>query len=133
MALRARDDLRRELLSAVRRELAVLPDRKDYPEILLAWLVEAAEGMGAKEGIVYAGRKERRHLTPDFLKKAEAASGVKLSLAEEGKSGSGYFSSVHRGVIVSDADGRIVFDNSIDARMVRMERSLRRLIDRELQ
>lgn len=133
VALRARDGLRRELLLAVRRELSALPDREDYPEILLSWLVEAAEGMGAKEGLVHAGRKERGYLTAELLKQAEERSGVRLSLAEEGEGGAGLVSTGHLGVIVSDIGGRIVFDNSIDARIVRMETSLRRLIDRELQ
>lgn len=137
LRLRAKDDLRRELLASVRKTLAGLPGRDDYPEVLLSWLVEAAEGTGAGSAVVYAGKREREILKAGVLEKARSASGVELSLADESGGGeTGGAAAVfrgHRGVIVTDRDGRVVYDNSIEARMKRMETGLRRLIDRELQ
>ncbi len=131
--LKARDELRKDMLVSIRRELQQLPDKKEYPDILLSWLVEAAQGTGSDEGLVYPGRKEAAIIGPEMLKRASELSGVDLSLAEEESKAISAIISGRLGVVVSDREGRIVFDNSMEARIRRMETALRRMIDRELQ
>jgi V/A-type H+-transporting ATPase subunit E len=130
--LKARDELRKEIMMSIRKELQQLPGREDYPEILLSLLVEAARGTGSDEGLVYPGRKEQALIGPDMLKRVSAISGVQLSLAEEENKAIAAIISGRLGVVVSDREGRIVFDNSMEARIRRMETELRRMIDREL-
>ncbi|ADK82207.1 V-type ATP synthase subunit E [Sediminispirochaeta smaragdinae] len=136
LRLKARDELRREILALVRRRLRTLPEREDYDEIILSWLEEAAIGTGAKHTVVYAGFKEQTLITPELLKRAEKESGIKVSLAEEQGSdlpeGLGLLSG-RQGVIVTDSKRRVVYDNSVEARIGRLEGALRRMIDRELQ
>jgi V/A-type H+-transporting ATPase subunit E len=131
--LKTRDELRKEIMVSIRRELQQLPEKKEYPEILLSWLAEAARGIGSDEGLVYPGRKERELIGPDMLKRASELSGVRLSLADEENKAISSIISGRLGVVVSDREGRIVFDNSMEARIRRMETELRRMIDRELE
>jgi vacuolar-type H+-ATPase subunit E/Vma4 len=94
---------------------------------LYAWLLEAAIGLGEPEAVLSVSDGEREFFTPAILRAAENEAfklggspiHIELSCAplERG-----------RGLVLASPDGRVRFDNRLEARLARAEASIRNMI-----
>ncbi len=129
--LRARDEVFAGVLARVRARLAALIDRPDYGEILTAWIVEAAIGLGEARASVNASGRERL-LLPAVLKEAERKAaeitGRAVSLSESSDpplSG--------QGVVLTSVASRTAFNNQVETRLLRFHTEIQRMIYEALQ
>jgi vacuolar-type H+-ATPase subunit E/Vma4 len=118
-----REEMVLQVLGALEDRLRKLRDEPSYGDILLGFLREGIEHLSGKEFIV--------ELTPgDFELLAERIAGLAgdLSIRIETKESSSF----EDGLRVYTADRRLLFDNSLSARLKRIENSIRQDIWREL-
>jgi len=130
--LKAQEELFSLALSKVRETLRKRMDLSDYKEILRAWIVEAAIGLGRDELTANASAEERKLLTGTMLaqaeKEVEKQTGlrVKITLSEDAPL-------QKQGVSLTSKNGRLAFNNTVEARMQRYATAVRRMIYRQIQ
>jgi vacuolar-type H+-ATPase subunit E/Vma4 len=118
------------VMKKVRTILNEMADKKEYREFLIAMIAEGALGLGEEDIEIIAGEKERKHIDEKLL--AESAAVVRkysgasanLSLSSE--------SLGSQGVVLSAKNGRLIFNNRIEARLNRRQNEIRRLISDEI-
>jgi len=130
----AREAFLLKLFDLVRQRLDAFRSSGEYPEFIRKSVLEGVLALGMDAVEVVSGEKEKALLGPELLRKIEAevkkVSGrtVSLSLSREGLNDGG--------VILMSPDGRVRFDNSLSARMKRVQDPMRllavkTLVDRE--
>lgn len=130
--LQVQEELFSMSLEKIRKYLSSLRKRSDYEKILKGWIVEGALGLERDRVYVNAPREERSFLDGKILSECESEilehSGrtVKLELSPEAPTSG-------QGVFLSAADGKIAFNNEVDARMQRSSAEIRRMIYRRIQ
>jgi len=127
ISLKLREQAAQEVLSRVRQRLAQMVGAPEYRDVLLAWIVEGAIGLGAAEATVNASARERSQIDKKMLQEAEIKvkelTGKKITLAVA--SGDPL---VPQGVVVKAADGRVEFNNQVATRLLRRQSELRKQI-----
>ncbi len=126
-----REALMREAVNLARLDFGKSRERPDYAERLLSWAVEAALGVGSQEVVLDAAEYERSLLTEQMLREAEKLAG-KIGGAETRIRLSDRAPLAEAGVRASSPDGRLVYDNTADARFSRMEGKIRSVVREEL-
>jgi len=127
MALKLREQAVQEVLQRVRRRLAEMVGTEEYRQLLRAWIVEAAIGLGAPRAAVNVSVAERGQIDEKMLEAAQAQvqtlSGrkVRLSLSEEDPL-------LAQGVVLKAEDGRVEFNNQVATRMQRLQSEIRKVI-----
>lgn len=132
---RARLKAREEVVSRVNARVneALEKTRKDadYPAILTDLVLEAVRKLRGDSFIVHADRRDiatlKEKVFPEVKKRMEAESRriASLEAAELEKDSSG-------GARVGVPDGKVVFDNTFEARLYRMRDEIRNIIFREV-
>ncbi len=121
--LEVREQLLRRVLGQALEELREGAGAKGRGPVLLRLLLEAARRASGGRLVVRTAPGDATLLTPQFLEEARAA------LAKEGISArlerGERLAEIAGGVIVEGEEGRIVVDNSFEARMERQEATLR--------
>ena len=123
---------REELLDAVFRragdDLAEFDKREDYQDVVVSLVLDAARQLGQHGGeekplIILADEVARRALDAATLRRLEEETGREVSLGDPLPQGSG----THRqlGVVVQSEDGHLRYDNTLQARLLRMRGTLR--------
>ena len=130
--LKAQEELFALALKKVRGSLQNLIGQPVYTGILQGWVVEGAVGLGQQELVVNASAEERKLLTDALLKQiekiAENQTGqqVTISLSQEAPL-------QKQGVFLTTSNGRLAFNNTIEARMQRYSTMIRKMIYRQIQ
>jgi vacuolar-type H+-ATPase subunit E/Vma4 len=130
--LNTKERLFREAMSRLRDRMGELRQEESYRQVLLGWTAEAALGLEAQELVFNGGSRERELADESFLRDAgeevrRAGGGdVSLRLSAEAPL-------AEQGVVLSTADGRVVFNNRLSARLERYGSMLRRMIYRHIE
>jgi vacuolar-type H+-ATPase subunit E/Vma4 len=125
--LRMQEQAVQEVLSRTRRRLAEMIGSPEYRDVLLAWIVEAAIGLGVEQATVNASAPERKQIDKRLLKDAQSklmeltGREVSLTLAEGGPL-------IPQGVVLKAADGRVEFNNQVTTRLLRQQSEIRKMI-----
>jgi vacuolar-type H+-ATPase subunit E/Vma4 len=127
ISLKQREQAVQEVLTRVRRRLSEMVGSPQYREVLLAWIVEGAIGLGAAEAAVNASAAERNQIDKKMLQAAEAKvkelTGKNVTLAAA--SGDPL---IPQGVVVKAAGGRVEFNNQVATRLLRLQSEIRKQI-----
>ncbi len=127
ISLKQREQAVQEVLTRVRRRLSEMVGSPQYREVLLAWIVEGAIGLGAAEAAVNASAAERNQIDKKMLQAAEAKvkelTGKNVTLAAA--SGDPL---IPQGVVVKAVDGRVEFNNQVATRLLRLQSEIRKQI-----
>jgi vacuolar-type H+-ATPase subunit E/Vma4 len=131
IALKLREQAVQEVLTRVRTQLAGMVGGSKYREVLQAWIVEAAIGLGAAKATVNASAAERKQIDKKLLQAAEktvvelTGGKVLLVLADEDPL-------IPQGVVLKDAEGRVEFNNQVATRLQRLQSEIRKNIHQTL-
>ncbi|MFA5570106.1 MAG: V-type ATP synthase subunit E family protein [Sphaerochaetaceae bacterium] len=119
--------LRVATLQEVALNMEKLIQTKEYPQILIGWIAEAAIGLDRERAVVHCSFKEK--VDEAMLRQAEEivlkTVGKKVSLTL----GSKVLSS--QGIEVVSEDGKVAYNNQVATRLVRSERELKELMEGE--
>lgn len=130
--LKAQEELFALALKKVRESLQNQIGRTEYSDVLRGWVAEGAVGLGQEELEVNASAEERKLLTDQLLqqaeKRAEKETGrqVKISMSQEAPL-------QKQGVFLTTGNGRLAFNNTIEARLQRYSTVIRKMIYRQIQ
>jgi vacuolar-type H+-ATPase subunit E/Vma4 len=129
--LRARDQVVRHTLEVVRKEIKQIVDSPEYRDILLGWIVEAVLGLDAVELRVNASLEELSLLDVSLLGEAEqqieTLTGRKVHLEKTRED-----PLLSQGVVVTEQEGRIAFNNQVQTRLLRYQSEISRMIHEAL-
>ena len=127
ISLKVREQAVQEVMSRVRQRLSEMVGSSEYRDVLLAWIVEGAIGLGAVEATVNASAAERKQIDKKMIQAAEAKvkelTGKKVTFAVA--SGDPL---IPQGVVVKAADGRVEFNNQVATRLLRRQSEIRKQI-----
>lgn len=112
-----REQLLDRVFQAVRERLAEIPKRPDYDQIVAQLLREAVTDLRVKNGQVQADPVTQKVLEKGVL--AEVSRDVNGEFSSAGLLEEG------TGIIISTADGKLNYDNTLETRLQRLEGSLR--------
>ncbi|MCK4548798.1 MAG: hypothetical protein KAU49_01465 [Candidatus Krumholzibacteria bacterium] len=125
--LKAREEVVGAITKKVQEELAGIRSSDDYPDILTQLVVEAILGLEGKSFIVYVDKKDlvllEEKVFPSVKEKMEAESSPVSSIQARPleKSSSG-------GARVGHPGGKVIYDNTFEARMFRYRDDIRMTI-----
>ncbi|HEQ72545.1 MAG TPA: hypothetical protein ENN69_08655 [Spirochaetia bacterium] len=127
ITLHARDRIFKEIMERIERRFFEKIKEKNYPQVLLGWITEAAIGLGAPEAVINASASERPLIDKKLLERARAK--VKelthrdtvLTLSAEPPL-------LPQGIVLSSADGRTAFNNQVRTRLKRNQSRIQKLI-----
>ncbi len=125
--LKAREEVVGAITKKVQEELAGIRESGDYPDILTRLVVEAILGLEGKSFIVYVDKKDlallEEKVFPSVKKTMEAESSPVSSLQARQleKSSAG-------GARVGHPGGKVIYDNTFEARMFRYRDDIRMTI-----
>lgn len=120
------------VLQTIRQELFSLPGHPDYPGLMkklilqgLKWLEQAGdlEQAGGDEFVCQVNDRDRPCLPSSLMEELGRKSGKKVSLGEQ-------HTEIEGGVIVWRSDGRVLYDNSLEAIFDRWEEAMRSMAAR---
>ena len=121
-----RESLIQEVLERAEKELELMIDSRQYRDILLSWIAEAAIGLNSESAVVNASKNERElaaQVLPDAEKLILELSGRKCTLdlaADDPISG--------QGIVLRSSDGTVAFSNQVQTRMLRYLNEIREMI-----
>jgi V/A-type H+-transporting ATPase subunit E len=124
MQLDRREKLLDAVFAAARERLPGIRQWTDYDQIALFLLKEAVAHLGADAACIRGDEHTQALLTDRVLADVSKELGVKLQLGEPLKRGTG--------VVVETMDGRRRYDNTLEARLERMQSGLRARVHRLL-
>ncbi len=124
MQLERREKLLDDTFEAARQQLAAVPQRSDYDQVVRDLVREALTHLGADEARVRADEQTQAHLTDHVLTDISDELGMKVQLGKPLKHGTG--------IVVETADGRRQYDNTLEARLGRLRNALRTSVYRLL-
>ena len=109
-----------QVMQSVENALADITADERFPDTLKRFVTEAVEAVGADEPIVRIGFRGISKNQMDAVGKS-VSKGTKLVIDEQALDGLG-------GVVASDPEGKIVYNNSFKARLDRLDSQLLTLI-----
>jgi vacuolar-type H+-ATPase subunit E/Vma4 len=127
ISLKLREQAVQEVISRVRRQLVGMIGTPEYREVLLAWIVEGAIGLGVAQAAVNASAPERKQIDKKLIQDAESkvteltGRKVSLTLADGDPL-------IPQGVVLKAADGRVEFNNQVATRLLRQQSEIRKTI-----
>jgi vacuolar-type H+-ATPase subunit E/Vma4 len=125
--LRLQERSVQEVMKRVRRRMAEMVGTRQYREVLLTWIVEAAIGLGASKATVNASAAERKQIDRRLLQEAQEKigelSGKKVTLTSTDED-----PLIPQGIVLRAADGRVEFNNQVATRLLRRQSEIRKLI-----
>jgi vacuolar-type H+-ATPase subunit E/Vma4 len=130
-SMKMQEDVIREVLRRVESEMAGRLPAPAYRDILVAWIAEAALGLGAPKALVNASAPEKRLLDRQILalasKRASSLAGQSTEIVLDDAS-----PLASQGVLVTAGDGRTAYNNQVKTRIMRKKTEIRNLIHDEL-
>ena len=129
--MHSRDEMLNEIQQRVKKELEDLTGKKQYRDVLLNWITEAAIGLSADHAFVSVSADEKGIIDGSLLaeaeKKVKTITGRSVSLELSGETATG-----SQGVILTAEDGRTAFNNQVAVRLLRKQKAIRKLIYQKL-
>lgn len=129
--LKLQEQAVQEVLKRVRQRLAEAVGSPEYREVMLAWIVEAAIGLGSPEATVNTSAAERkqidRRLLQDAQNKVSELCGKKVSLKQADGD-----PLIPQGIVLKAADGRVEFNNQVATRLLRRQSEILKVIQNVL-
>jgi len=125
--IRLRDEIMKDMLRGVEKELHALVNKKAYRAILQNWIVEAAVGLGVELAEVNASRDELKYIDKKFIGETETrvqkilCYSVTLKVSKEHPLRA-------QGVILTAKNGRTAYNNQTYTRLLRKQREIRKHI-----
>lgn len=130
--LKTQEELFNKALRRVREKLHALSERPDYGSIVKGWIVEAAIGLSEERLAVNGSKEELRLISDGLLREAEAevesvtGRNVKIERADAPPL-------QKQGIFLTAREGRLAFNNLVDARLERYSTVIRRMIYRRME
>ncbi|MGD0708971.1 MAG: V-type ATP synthase subunit E family protein [Anaerolineaceae bacterium] len=124
MELEHREKLLDNVFSAARQQLPSVQQWSDYDKIVLSLLREALQQLKASDVLVRADKHTQKYLTDQALKEISKELNVTIKLGKPLEQGTG--------VIVETSDGHVMYDNTLETRISRLQNTLRSPIYRIL-
>lgn len=125
LALQQMDCLEQEVLAKVREKLSTMVGTEHYQNMVVGWIAEAAIGLDRKEAIVNCSAAEK--VSDEMLRQAEKlvmkSTGGKVHLTYDSTPLQG------QGIVVSTPDGLVSYNNQVETRIHRYERSIRTILE----
>jgi vacuolar-type H+-ATPase subunit E/Vma4 len=125
--LQLRDRFMNQAMEKARETLVKQTEDESYSKILADWVIEAALGLGVDKIELNGRMVERKIMTPSWLKQCEKTLeetyGHKVTLTVSKES-----ALISAGVVAKEKDGRLVYNNQIDTRLLRKQSDLRKVI-----
>jgi V/A-type H+-transporting ATPase subunit E len=115
--LERREKLLDSVFDAARQQLSDIPQRADYDQIARELLRQALVNLGADTARIRADERARTVLTDQVLAEISEELGVQVTHGAPLEHGVG--------LIVQTADGHREYDNTLEARLERMQNTLR--------
>jgi V/A-type H+-transporting ATPase subunit E len=115
--LERREKLLNSVFDAARQQLSDMPQRADYDQIARGLLRQALTSLGADTAQIRADERTRTVLTDQVLTEISEESGVQVTYGAPLEHGVG--------VIAQTADGHREYDNTLEARLERLQNTLR--------
>lgn len=103
----------------------LIRDKKRYHDGLSRLFLEAVNNIGEKNVIVYCNPADRKELEK-IAKRFAKESGIEIEIREQEISKYG-------GVIATNGSGSIVFNNTIEARLMRIKEDIRKVVGEVLR
>ena len=127
--LRTQEKVHSLVMDRLRERFKELAASPEYKKIIGDWAIEGAMGLGASRVLITPGQSDAKIFTKDFVKELEKKIGksekISLTLSDK-KQPAGH------GVILSDPDGKLIFNNLLEARLERKRNEIRKIVSREL-
>lgn len=130
--LKTQEELFHKALRRVREKLHALSEHSDYSSILKGWIVEAAIGLSEERLAVNGSKEELRLISDGLLREAEAevesitGRSVKIERTDA-------VPLQKQGIFLTARDGRLAFNNLVEARLERYSTVIRRMIYRRME
>ncbi|HID90603.1 TPA: hypothetical protein EYP44_01430, partial [Candidatus Bathyarchaeota archaeon] len=134
MVIKAKDEVASRVFDEVERLLKDVVGGKDdrfkYDEILVKLVEEAVSGIGEREIVLAANKRDREFLLKNLSRLEEHLSNdlgydVKLLIANEALNCLG-------GVIAHDKERRKIYYNTLEGRLLKLRRTMKAKVIREL-
>jgi len=124
MELEHREKLLNNVFSTARQQLPSVQQWSDYDRIAISLLREAIQQLSASDVLVRADKHTQKFLTDKALKDIAKELKVTIKLGDPLEQGIG--------VIVETSDGHVMYDNTLETRISRLQNTLRSPIYRIL-
>ncbi len=106
--------------------------KPEYEERILAWICEAAVGIGSEEAVVHFSDAEQPYVTPNLLARAEEMAQELVGKKPRLLPAEGPLLR-QRGILLESEDGRVAYDNRIKTRLSRSEKAARNIVAAALE
>ena len=129
--LRAREEVVTSVMDKVRAEIDAARTRPDYGKLLAGLLIEALRSLDGEEFVVHADRRDLGLLESDAFpaaREAMRAEGRQVKKIE----GMALPGATAGGVQVGVPGGKVIYDNTFEARMYRFRSEIRAAIFRDV-
>jgi vacuolar-type H+-ATPase subunit E/Vma4 len=127
ITLKNRDLLFKQILARVHEKLGRLVREKNYRQILLVWIVEAAVGLDSPRVRINASTEELELIDSKLITEAKAKiKALTKKDVEIVKTDAPALAL--QGVLVTAADGKTAFNNQVATRISRYQRGIRKII-----
>lgn len=126
--LSRREDLLDRTFEAAREQLRAAPESPAYPQTVRRLVQEGVKRVGTDEAVIRLDERTQRALgdqLPDLFASLEQELGVRLALGEPVQE--------NTGVVVQTTDGHRRYDNTLEARLARVQETLRAPVYRILR
>lgn len=117
LELEHRERLLNQVFSGVSRELPQVVQRKDFPDIAANLLREGLAQLRSDKVMIRADASTEKILTKSLLAEISREMHTELALGATLERGTG--------VVVQAAEGHLVFDNTLETRLARVQSTLR--------
>jgi vacuolar-type H+-ATPase subunit E/Vma4 len=117
MELEHREKLLDNVFATARQQLPSVQQWSDYDRIALSLLREAIQQLNASDVLVRADKHTQKFLTEKTVKDISKELKVAIKLSDPLEQGTG--------VIVETSDGHVMYDNTLETRISRLQNSLR--------
>ena len=125
LRLESRERLLGQVFSSVREELKSAPQWPDYPEVLDHLIRETMANLAVDEIILYADSQTQKYLSDSLLAELGCELGVHLRRGEIFEGGVG--------IVAETPDGHRRYQNTLEARLQRLQKLLRAPVYRLLR
>ena len=127
IVLRARGELVQEVLTKVRARLEASRGTPEYRTMLAGFVIEGIVALDQPEVSVSISPADAAMANDAFLQEAAAACGRRVKVSRETD-----LDENEMGAVVRAADGSVLYDNTIGARMERLADELQLIVSREV-
>lgn len=129
--LRLREELFKEVMSRIKEKLGKLRELEQYPEVLTRLAFEAIDALRKNEITIFADSRDielvKKEVVPSVVGKAKEK-GVEIDSVEVRE----LDRPVLGGLMVGATGGNVIYDNTFESRIYRMENEIRGIVYREV-